>query len=263
MSGRSLFRWLPPPGRPAPSAPAAAGAAAHIASSGQTEMTALVARMRVAAREAGLDDDGPITPLLQAFMLALDRLGALSDRTARLSEEHVAGIRGQLAGAREAAEAETARFRAGLDVTKAAVINEIACHIAKSASSFLGLAILATIRHRISFVLLPEQIVCDAPEPLIDHPLERLGAWIIPRSRSVPWQTAASTEKAIRDRREVAYAPSRRTSFAPHGAESLIYRQELSTRKSSGSLNSISGAEFYCVFRELLGKCPSKRAGIH
>ena len=48
-------------------------------------------------------------------MLVLDRLGALADRNARLSDEHVAGIRQTLTAAREAADSETARFRAGLE----------------------------------------------------------------------------------------------------------------------------------------------------
>ena len=36
---------------------------------GEPEMAELVARMRVAARHAGIDEDGPLTPLLEAFML--------------------------------------------------------------------------------------------------------------------------------------------------------------------------------------------------
>ena len=141
-SRRSLLgSRLPPPdqaGRDALArAPASAAAVPSIASSEQAEMTALVAQMRAAARQAGLDDDGPLTPLLQALMLVLDRLGALADRNARLSDEHVAGIRQTLTAAREAADSETARFRAGLEATKAEVIFEIARKIAQSADAAL------------------------------------------------------------------------------------------------------------------------------
>ena len=74
MSGRRSFLGsrLPPPdqaGRDALArAPASAAAVPSIASSEQAEMTAPVAQMRAAARQAGLDDDGPLTPLLQALM---------------------------------------------------------------------------------------------------------------------------------------------------------------------------------------------------
>ena len=140
--GRSLLAsGRPPPGRTAPDTPAPTPAdavpAARIASSEQAEMTALVAQMRAAARQAGLDDDGPLTPLLEALMLALDRLGALTDRTARASDEHIAGIRQLLTVAREAADSETARFRAGLDTTKTEIIGEIARRIAQSADAAL------------------------------------------------------------------------------------------------------------------------------
>ena len=60
--GRSLLAaWRPTPGRTAPDTPAPTPAdavpAARIASSEQAEMAALVAQMRAAARQAGLDDD--------------------------------------------------------------------------------------------------------------------------------------------------------------------------------------------------------------
>jgi len=100
-------------------------------------MAALVARMRAAAREAGLDDDGPLTPLLQALALALEHLAALSDRNARRETEHKAELRQILTVARQASEAETACFRAGLDTTKTEVIREIAGKIAKSADAAL------------------------------------------------------------------------------------------------------------------------------
>jgi hypothetical protein len=147
MSGRFGRGRQPPngdmvdlPDQPSGAAPAPAGTAvakARIASSEQAEMAALVARMRTAAREAGIDDDGPLTPLLEAIMVTLDHLGTVTDRNARLSEEHLAGLRQILDIARQAADAETARFRAGLDAIKADVIHSVARQIGQSADAAL------------------------------------------------------------------------------------------------------------------------------
>jgi len=133
--GRGLLGSLLPADRTAPASPPPPAA---ITSSEQAEMAALVAQLRTAARQAGLDDDGPLTPLLEALMLVLDRLGTLSDRNARTSDEHVAGIHQALTVAREAADAETARFRASLEATKADVIRSVARNIAESADAALA-----------------------------------------------------------------------------------------------------------------------------
>lgn len=63
--------------RPSPASPAATGSRAALpppndaAASGEADMAELVERMRAAARQAGIDDDGPLTPLLEAFVLTL------------------------------------------------------------------------------------------------------------------------------------------------------------------------------------------------
>lgn len=100
-------------------------------------MADLVARMRVAARQAGIDDDGPLTPLLQALALTLDQLGTLTDRNARISAEHAAALSATLNQARQAADAETERFHAHLDAAKAETVRDVANHIARSADEAL------------------------------------------------------------------------------------------------------------------------------
>lgn len=117
-----------PPALPVPDGTAAPG---------QPDMAELVGRMRATARQAGIDDDGPLTPLLEAFMLTLDRLGALTDRNARISTEHAAALAATLSHARRAADAETERFHAHLDAAKAETVRDVANHIARSADAAL------------------------------------------------------------------------------------------------------------------------------
>jgi hypothetical protein len=104
---------------------------------GKAEMAELVARMRTAARQAGIDDDGPLTPLLEAIMLTLDRLGALTDRNAHISVEHAAALDTALTLARQSANAETERFQASLAAAKAETTRDVAQQIARSAHAAL------------------------------------------------------------------------------------------------------------------------------
>lgn len=126
-----------------PPATAAAGSRAALpppdgaAAPGEADIAELVERMRAAARQAGIDDDGPLTPLLEAFMLTLTCLGGLTDRNARISADHAAGLAAALDQARQAADAETERFRAGLDAAKAETVRDVAIHIAHSADAAL------------------------------------------------------------------------------------------------------------------------------
>jgi hypothetical protein len=102
------------------------------------DMAELVARMRIAARHAGIDDDGPLTPLLDAIMLTLERLGALTDRNARITTEHAAALNTTLREARQSADAETQRFYASLEAAKAQTVRDVAHHIARSADAALA-----------------------------------------------------------------------------------------------------------------------------
>jgi len=129
--------------QPPPASPAAAGSRAALpppndaTASDEADMAELVERMHAAARQAGIDDDGPMTPLLEAFVLTLTRLGTLTDRNARISADHATALAAALDQARRAADAETARFRAGLDTAKAETIRDVANHIARSADAAL------------------------------------------------------------------------------------------------------------------------------
>lgn len=79
--------------RPSPASPAATGSRAALpppndaAASGEADMAELVERMRAAARQAGIDDDGPLTPLLEAFVLTLTRLGTLTPHRPQCADQ--------------------------------------------------------------------------------------------------------------------------------------------------------------------------------
>ncbi len=88
-----LARRSPPAAAAALGSPPALPVPDGTAAPGQPDMAELVARMRAAARQAGIDDDGPLTPLLETFMLTLDRLGALTDRNARIHPVRPARLR--------------------------------------------------------------------------------------------------------------------------------------------------------------------------
>ena len=128
-----LARHTAPAAGSQPALPAPSGAGAP----GEADMAELVDRMRVAARQAGIDDDGPLTPLLETIMLTLARLGALTDRNARITTEHAAALAATLSQARQAADAETERFHAYLDAAKAETVRDVAYHIALSADAAL------------------------------------------------------------------------------------------------------------------------------
>jgi hypothetical protein len=128
-----LARHTAPAAGSQPALPAPDGAAP----TGEADMAELVARMRAAARQAGIDDDGPLTPLLETFMLTLARLGALTDRNARITTEHAAALAATLGQARRAADAETERFHSYLDAAKAETVRDVAYHIARSADDAL------------------------------------------------------------------------------------------------------------------------------
>ena len=143
--GRDPLRaWLYPPPRSEPPAAAETRPAlqppdgkAMATIPHPPDMAELVARMRIAARHAGIDDDGPLTPLLDAIMLTLERLGALTDRNARITTDHAAALDIALRDARQSADAETQRFYARLEAAKAQTVRDVAHHIARSADAAL------------------------------------------------------------------------------------------------------------------------------
>jgi len=75
--------------------------------------------MRIVARQVGIDDDGPLTPLLEAIMLTLERLGTPTDRNAVISAEHAAALDIALSQAHRSTDAETERCQANHEDTGA------------------------------------------------------------------------------------------------------------------------------------------------
>lgn len=102
---------------------------------GQVQTAELVAQMRAAARQAGIEDDGPLTPLLKAFMRTLENLGELTDRQERTSINLADALKAALLEARHSADAETERFRVGLAAAKLGIIDEISDNIARKADA--------------------------------------------------------------------------------------------------------------------------------
>lgn len=132
----------------------------------EADMAELVDRMRVAVRQASIDGDGPLTPLLEAFMLTLGRLGTLTDRNARISADHAAAMAAALDQARRAADAETGRFRSQLDAATAETIRDVAHHIARSADAALTRRVRVLDRNS---VLIAAAVLVVQRAPRSDH----------------------------------------------------------------------------------------------
>jgi hypothetical protein len=99
------------------------------------ESERLVAALREAAHQAGLRRDDPMAPLVLAFIHTIKFLGercARSDRIAADASRRIAKTVGQ---SRQAAEAETARFRAALAKTEADTVGRIATAIVETADA--------------------------------------------------------------------------------------------------------------------------------
>ncbi len=98
----------------------------------------LVSALRDAVRRAGIQNDDPMMPLLTAFVQSirfLDRRTSSSDRTVTEASRRVTDA---LLAARNAADAETERFRASLAATEASTIHRVAAAIGRSADQALA-----------------------------------------------------------------------------------------------------------------------------
>ena len=99
------------------------------------EAERLVAALREAARQAGLRRDDPMAPLVLAFIETIKFLSertALSDRIASDASRRIAKTVSQ---SRQAADAETKRFRAALAKTEADTVQRIATAIVETADA--------------------------------------------------------------------------------------------------------------------------------
>jgi hypothetical protein len=79
-------------------------------------------------------------------MLTLDRLGALTERNARISTDHAAALDTAFTLTRQAANAETDRFYASLDAAKAETVRDVANRIARSADAAPWCTSRSTVR---------------------------------------------------------------------------------------------------------------------
>jgi hypothetical protein len=105
------------------------------------ESEALIADLREAARQAGMQRDDPMMPLMTAFARAIRFLSARNAKSERIAAETTQRILDALLRSREASDAETKRFREQLAAVEAATIARIATSIARSADDAL--------RHRV------------------------------------------------------------------------------------------------------------------
>ncbi len=108
---------------------------------GMAEAEQLVAEMREAASAAGLRRDDPILPLLTALARGIRFLAVRTAGSDRVAAEASQRIADAIAHSRHAADAEAARFQAGLAQTEADTIQRIADGIARSADDALRLRI--------------------------------------------------------------------------------------------------------------------------
>ena len=81
--------------------------------------------------------DDPMMPLLGSFARVIRFLAARTTRSDRVATEASQRITAAIQQARELADAETARFRAGLEATEADLVHRIGTTIARSADDAL------------------------------------------------------------------------------------------------------------------------------
>jgi hypothetical protein len=124
---------IPPAPRPSGPTPQRRGASDTAYATGR-----LIDNLREAARASGLEPGDPMTPLVEAMALAIAELEDQRIKAKLTTTETVRLLSEILREGRETADAEIARFRAGLARTEASTIKRIAESIAKAADAALG-----------------------------------------------------------------------------------------------------------------------------
>jgi hypothetical protein len=97
----------------------------------------LIGELREAARQAGMQRDDPMMPLLNAIARAIRFLDVRNTKSERVTTETSQRIVDTLAASRAAATAQVEHFRAQLAATEADTIQRIAASIAHSADDAL------------------------------------------------------------------------------------------------------------------------------
>jgi hypothetical protein len=93
----------------------------------------LIAALREAARQAGLRRDDPMATLIHSFIRTIKFLGERTARSDRIAINASRRIARTVSQSRQAAEAETKRFRAVLAKTEADTVQRIATAIVETA----------------------------------------------------------------------------------------------------------------------------------
>ena len=132
MSGRSRCGavFAPPDGR-------AGSHPVSIAKEEPEDVEALIAALREAARQAGVQRDDPMMPLLSAFARSIRFLGTRTTKSDGIIAEMSERMINALQLSRQSADSEIARFQAGIALTETVTIQRIADNIARAADRAL------------------------------------------------------------------------------------------------------------------------------
>lgn len=101
------------------------------------DVEALIAELREAARHAGIQRDDPMMPLLTTLAHQIRFLANRTAKSDRIVAEMSERIIDALQQSRQAADAEIARFQAGIAQTETVTIQRIADNIARAADRAL------------------------------------------------------------------------------------------------------------------------------
>lgn len=104
---------------------------------GDAEVEKLLAEMREAVRRAGIQRDDPMMPLLTALARSIRFMGEQTSRSDTVAQETGTQIMQALLQSRQNANAEIARFQAGIASTEADTIQHVGSAIARSADAAL------------------------------------------------------------------------------------------------------------------------------
>lgn len=147
MTTKRINDWLkrnspPPPVAAVSAAPAPALLRAPVPKTpqpdpGDAEVEKLLAEMREAVRRAGIQRDDPMMPLLTALARSIRFMGERTSRSDTVAQETGTQIMQALLQSRQNANAEIARFQAGIASTEADTIQRVGSAIARSADAAL------------------------------------------------------------------------------------------------------------------------------
>lgn len=107
----------------------------HMSDPVKNEADRLVSQLHEAARQAGLRRDDPMVPLIRVLGEILRFISARTARSDRIASDASRRIARTVSQSRQAADAETKRFRAALAKTEADTVGRIATAIVETADA--------------------------------------------------------------------------------------------------------------------------------